>query len=469
MSLSDKEMLLLDCFMYSDLATNPSNSQRTLEEIISQFIDDSGQVSEALIRDAIDNKDVFLSGDLPGHADYLCDILSQIYEDDRLRNLRITATTPEYKGSIRAACFYDESTGEATVAFRGTGGSYEQWGYNFEGYGDESQQAQRDAEAFINSLPYDFVDVTGHSNGGNQAMYVAIACGDKVSYCLAYEGQGFSNEFLLAHPEYKEHCEKITNICGEKDAVGLIMNDTAGKTAYVKSDIESAGGLFSHGAYGLLHYANANNSFDEEGNFKEDAFVPQAWYCAILHYVTAFLADCSDVPVVGDALELVSDFIGIVVGIYISENGNCLRIWDPKVMEKWYMAYQDLKESLHDYIASTVELSRSIEFIYNSVKKWYEKNFSYGYKNASENPFIQIDTYHMKNYVQRIQSINNRIDNLDGMMNRLYWKVGLSDSLTVLKVDAITCYSWRLSRCITFLLDTANNFEKTEVELIKSL
>ena len=51
MALTEKELLMLDIFMYSDLA--PQNEKMTLEQVTGKYVDSSGNVSVELIqRDA---------------------------------------------------------------------------------------------------------------------------------------------------------------------------------------------------------------------------------------------------------------------------------------------------------------------------------------------------------------------------------------------------------------------------------
>ena len=189
MALTEQEMLLLDCFMYSDLA--PKSKDCSIAHILDSFRDTkTGKISLQEIKSANLN----FSGDMDDEK--FKKILEDMDKSESIKRLEIKATTEESYGSIRGACFVDPTTGKANVAFRGTGGSYFQWKHNFEGYGELNQQAQTDAANFINSLPYDKIDVTGHSNGGNQAMYVAVVCGDKIDRCIVYEGQGFSKEFV---------------------------------------------------------------------------------------------------------------------------------------------------------------------------------------------------------------------------------------------------------------------------------
>ena len=391
MELSEKQLLLLDEFMYSDIA--PKNEGRTLDEIITEnYVDPAtGQVSLEKIQQGVQNGTLQLSGDLPKNPEYLADVMQQIHSDPHVNQLVIDRTTEEYEGGIRGACFVDPATGEATVAFRGTGGTYQQWSNNFEGYGDVSQQSEIDAANFINSLPYQNITVTGHSNGGNQAMYVTVVCGDKVDRCVSYEGQGGSNEFMEAYKnEIAQNQGKITNICAEKDFVSPLLNDYAGKTVYVKSDSSMLFGLLSHGGYGILSAGERNGSFDENGNFRESAFVPQSPQASAIHDLTVWLADHSDMPIVGPILELFTDVTGGLVGMIISEGLNMFNLLDPKVLEMHRQNFTNLIGSLIDFsrdMAHDVKglFERGIQAIedlgqkaYDSFTSWISSVFGGG-------------------------------------------------------------------------------------------
>ncbi|MBQ7064620.1 MAG: DUF2974 domain-containing protein [Firmicutes bacterium] len=474
MALSEREMLLLDCFMYSDLA--PYNSGHPLGDVIDDYMV-NGKVSVEKLQRAVDNGTIHLSGDLgpkPNKPEDLADIMQKIYDDPKLRRQEIRETTPEYKGSIRAAAFYDPEDGDVTVAFRGTGGSYQQWSNNFEGFGDESQQTQRDAEAFINSLPYDYVDVTGHSNGGDQAMYVTIVCGEKVHRCVSFEGQGVSKEFMNEYAdEIDIYRHKIKNICGEKDFVSTLLVNIAGETIYVGSDSSLLGGLFSHGSYGLLTYAEEHDSFDADGNYLPSAAGEQAWYCKALHGITVILAGFSDVPFVGPTLELIADVLGFIVGAFISEGWDMLRIWDPEILEAWGRIFADLGKSLMEYLEGQWESIKqvyeqaklAITHIVNGIKQWCKENFDKGYKYATSHPFIVVDTYRLRNYAQRIQNVQNRLYNVDGRLDRLYKNVGITEAWNIQKADMSIGYSSRLKQCVNYLYATAEDFEEAEREL----
>ena len=346
MELSERQLLLLDEFMYSDIA--PSSQNMTLQMATERFTDSSGNISTELIQQAIDNKTLNLSGDLVGKPEDVAHVLNEIRSDPQLSTLRIDSTTPEYTGSIRGACFVDKS-GDATVAFRGTGGSYQQWSNNFEGYGDVSQQSERDAAAFINSLPYNNITVTGHSNGGNQAMYATVVCGDKIDRCVSYEGQGGSKEFMQEYAgEIAQNQNKITNICGSRDFVNPVLISFAGTTRYVESDSSILFGMLDHGGYGILTAGDRNGSFDSNGNFKESAFVEQSYIGKAVDIVTNVLAEMSDIPVVGPALELFADLAGGVIGMAISGNLG-LDIFDPSSWKAHLNHFSDVIQSIANY------------------------------------------------------------------------------------------------------------------------
>ncbi len=116
-------------------------------------------------------------------------------KSSRMKDFVLSDTMVDSDGITLALCFEDKnSPNEAIVAFKGTSGIKE-WVDNVEGLNAYDTECQKEALDFIERLPYDSITVTGHSKGGNKAMYVAITS-DKVTRCVAYDGQGFSQEFI---------------------------------------------------------------------------------------------------------------------------------------------------------------------------------------------------------------------------------------------------------------------------------
>lgn len=451
MALTEKELLLLDCFMYSDIA--PQCEGMTVQAILAQYVGEDGKVSA----DKLKENDVKLSGSI--NRTEMADVMNQMLENENIKTLTLTHATDEYTGSIRAGCFVDES-GKATVAFRGTGGSYQQWMNNFEGYGDLAQQSQLDAASFINSLPYNDIDVTGHSNGGDQAMYVTVVCADKVSRCVSYEGQGVSKEFVEEYAdEIEKNKHKIKNICGSKDFVSPLLINIAAETYYVDSDADLANGYFDHGSYGILT-ANQKALDSNGGNFPEDAYVDQAWYCTAIHWITVGLSGISDDPNAGPVIELVADVVGVIVAMSISGSWK-----DPEAL---LIACNDLISSLAQFVFHNVDMCiAAIRDICNNICAWCVNLFNSGKDYAKKNPQIKVNTALLTAYAQRLSSVNSKISQIDERLDSLYWDVGLLDLWKLMDADILTGYSSRLAKCATYLTDTAADFESVETDLVK--
>lgn len=79
---------------------------------------------------------------------------------------------------------------------------------------------------------------------------------------------------------------------------------------------------------------------------------------------------------------------------------------------------------------------------------------------------IIVDTYKLDRYAQRIAAVNSRINRLDRRMDSLYTRVGLLGLWNLMQADALTCYSWRLVRCQSYLEQTAADFESVERVLL---
>lgn len=78
---------------------------------------------------------------------------------------------------------------------------------------------------------------------------------------------------------------------------------------------------------------------------------------------------------------------------------------------------------------------------------------------------VIVDTYKLERYAQRIATVNSRINRLDRRLDSLYLRVGLLDLWNLMQADALTCYSWRLVRCQTYLQQIAAEFNQVDKEL----
>lgn len=215
--ITEQELLLLNNFMYMPGAD--SSAGQPLSYAIDSAI---AQIS---------------SGTKPGGSmtrQEALNLLGEMKESDRIMGLIVAKTD----NVVHAACFVDPaSPGQATVAFQGTGGTYRAWKDNVQGAQDPDTDLQERALEFVTKdcAAYSGLTVTGHSKGGNLAMYVTVKAGDQVERCVSYDGQGFNKQFILDNEDaVLQATQKIKSICGDNDYVNGMLTSIAGETIYIK-------------------------------------------------------------------------------------------------------------------------------------------------------------------------------------------------------------------------------------------
>lgn len=155
-------------------------------------------------------------------------------EDEQLCRLRITERKNDLQTGAKAICFYDEQKDEAVVVFAGTG--YNEWRDNFTAGTQTDTKQQIDALEWFETLNYENITVSGHSKGGNKAMYIAV-CSEKEVECIAFDGEGFSREFCEKYEAQIEKRKKnIVLYANYRDFVSCLLYPIAGSVIFLKND-----------------------------------------------------------------------------------------------------------------------------------------------------------------------------------------------------------------------------------------
>ena len=290
-TFQDEELLFLSNLMhvkkekgFKENIWTEANEGKSIGELLERTVigDTSGMTREEIDQkwdEAIANmraqkgteNEVVYNGEI--EASEWADMLTSIRNNNDLASLKIDAVSKDETGSL-SACLVD-TDGKAYAVFRGTAGG--EWRDNFEGGYVADTEQQRRALDFINSLDHNNITVVGHSKGGNKAKYVALLS-DKVSRCVSFDGQGFSQEFMEKYGDLIEKNEhKITNYALDYDFVNLLMYDI-GKKYYIKGNDTVNGFAQNHSPSSLFHY-------DENGNYKEfdDVRVAETLFTSVLH------------------------------------------------------------------------------------------------------------------------------------------------------------------------------------------
>lgn len=148
-----------------------------------------------------------------------------------------------------AAATYRLPSGMLVVAFRGTDDSLVGWKEDFNMAFQYPVPAQVTAADYLARVAELWKDVpivlTGHSKGGNLAVYAAMnaedGVKDRIERIYSLDGPGFP-EAVVNSFEYASVSDRIVKIVPDSSVVGMVL-ETPERCIVVKSDVE---GIMQH-------------------------------------------------------------------------------------------------------------------------------------------------------------------------------------------------------------------------------
>ncbi len=292
-----------------------------------------------------------------------------IYEmaksDPRILNLKVTNRYYEPETGAKMACFVD-SDGQAYAVFAGTGEN--EWRDDFVAGTMTDSPQQEKALEWIEQLPYDDVIVTGHSKGGNKAMYVAVTS-DKVSECYAYDGEGFSLEFCNKYfMDIWNKRDKIHLTASYRDFVNVLLINIAGDTKYIKNDV----GVANAGEY---HAPNALFKYDRNGNIQYELgeIGEQDISMQMLHEFTVYLLQNATEAEKAEALsvlgEISTDLLGGKNGVVREDIIEMFGVDGVEIVLRYFTKYlQDVKKE--DYLKYIIYRESFDKYIRDGSDTW---------------------------------------------------------------------------------------------------
>ncbi|WP_167955894.1 DUF2974 domain-containing protein [Anaerosporobacter faecicola] len=175
-------------------------------------------------------------------------VIEGIRTDDNLMEMKLVSTnrgtsTKIPNGGAVCAVFKHPDSDEGIVVFREL--ADKSWKDNFvEGGKTDTEDGvstpqQEIAFAWYQSLELDRygihkITVTGFSSGGNKAVYITVM-DNTVDRCVVFNGQGFSNAFMIRYKEaIASKYEKIQTIFDQDYYRNLFLHDI-GQITYVKT------------------------------------------------------------------------------------------------------------------------------------------------------------------------------------------------------------------------------------------
>lgn len=421
-NLSDKQNLLLTQLSYeSDILKDTYNGM-TLEEIALVITDKDAQKK-------IQN---------------LCDA--------GLGALRIKEVENDSVTGFGAIAFTDEN-GNTGFSFRGTDGisleSINDWVDNVSTMVTGTSPQSTQAEAFFdaNRDPMGNNYLYGHSKGGELSESVYVNNYLNIEEVHLLNPQPINPYSLSPDQLAAMQSDKFDIVIVEGDYVWFL-----GKLpSYRNIRIAKSNGKNSH------LYESIEDMYDDRGNIEKGR---QPWweyaaYFSISGITAGFQYAGGRIGFVYNCVTRVVDF---VKNDFVAKAKEFIS-WVANGFTKFGNEAKDFVNDLKNFLRETI----------TKAKNWYNRNLNGGYKYSNTNPQISVDTYKLRDYAQRLQSVNRRIARLDGRLEALYGKVGLLDLWNLIQADILTGYSWRLRRCISYLNETATDFEKIESDLLNNL
>lgn len=239
-------------------------------------------------------------------------IYAMARSDQEILDLKVTNVVYEKHTGAKMACFVDKN-GQAYAVFAGTGAN--EWRDDcVAGTMTDSPQQQKALDWF-ESLPYENVVVTGHSKGGNKAMYVSIVS-DKAGECFAFDGEGFSREFCEKYKgQIEEKKQKIHLSSNYKDFVNTLLVPVAGDIKYIVNDTGVANASEYHAPNALFKYVNGEITYSIGNGSKDSQDPAMEMLGEFTRYLLDNATEAEKILALSVLGELLTDFLGGADGV----------------------------------------------------------------------------------------------------------------------------------------------------------
>jgi hypothetical protein len=249
------------------------------------------------------------------------DIIEGLQNDKELSNLVVLGKekieTSDHRKYNLSIAYQDVKTNQCIVSYKGTSGK-EEWKDNVTGLIVSDTQSQKEALAFFDKYASKFDDivVTGHSKGANKAMYVTIASknADKISKCVAFDGQGFSNEFIKKYSkQIAAYAEKITNYFAQNDFVNVLMKQVEGSNQIPCEQFGITNPAQFHSPNSIfVRDANGNIPIDEKGNkvFSFNKLKERNENMALINKFISYVMDNTSKKELDNIVKYISPIVG---------------------------------------------------------------------------------------------------------------------------------------------------------------
>lgn len=519
MNYSDKDLLVATQIAYFDITKDMLQDSDTGQ--LREILNENKSILTG-IQDALDNAKTEL--ERTRFEEKLKLYNEIVKEGSEYGDWVIKSVKDDNSNTGFYGCLIETSKDSAIVGFRGSedasGDQFEKDWVNADlrllnnTLTDQQAVASEFMEEINNTYHYNNYATSGHSLGGNLSIHATLSAPDdmqyKITQCKSYDGPGYSAEYLEL---YKNEITKMAKVIDhyQWSLVGALLYQVPGSNYQSILTKESVYNNYNLEALVQKHDTSFV-SLDENGNVQKgemDRFAqsmgelsrniencPRIVGDALISLVVN-VASMSDVEKNSAVIAAATGFVytlitcpTIVISAAIVAGGIALisainpdfigKVLIPAIVDgissviEFVDSFVKAIESAFDIIFKSLELAAEIyhdimegvKEIIKNFASWVNGIFNPGYRFASENPYIKLNTYKLRSYAERLDTVNIKISRLDNRLNSLYAKFSFWDWWTIFKVDLCTEYSPRLERCRNYLLDTAEDFEDVELNLL---
>lgn len=252
--LTNRDLLVLSSFEYSNLV-NQKNEGKTIGEILKELhgkldTDVSYENYEFTAEDikTLKSEHGLHMGGAATNQD-CANLFNEMKNSESLSTLTMVDNTDQEQNYVMATTYVHldengEPKSNGTVVFRGTD-SAEAWKDDIEGLVEKDTDMQKAADLYVKEQingKYKLTNltITGHSKGGNLAMYTTVLNGDNVEKCVSFNGQGFSNKFIEGYQEeINASKNKITAVNAHVDFINSALTSITDNQVYVDATIST--------------------------------------------------------------------------------------------------------------------------------------------------------------------------------------------------------------------------------------
>lgn len=403
---------------------------------------------------------------IPEEYSYICDEIKKAGLEHLVLKDYVNNNDTGSRSGFCAIAVEDPTTGAVGVSYRGTEDLDKLTSANqidmvdniqtaILGTSDQKREAINFFEKNMNADGSNYL--FGHSKGGELASEVYAKYYQKVKGMHLYNPQPINSLKLNKKQRDAFKSDKVDVVIIDGDTVSSLGDKTiyGNRIRYMKCNGTQNGFFGPH----LLGSASFND--DQSVEIEPNPYLQysdQKTFCEIAEKVVG-ASQWGFLPKTTILVLLVAKIYEFVV----QDIPNMIEVFE-KAMGKFLDLIDEAKEIIKEIKS---QLKQFINSVKNSFTNWYNKHFNAGYKYATNNPYVELNTAKLRDYANRLWAVNRRISVLDRKMDSLYAKVGFCDLWNLLQADALTGYSLKLNRCANYLVDTASDFENLESYLSK--